>query len=315
MALLEPDVNHDRADIGVDVSVLVVTFNSMAYIEDCLGALPAALAAHSYEVIVVDNASCDGTPALVRAGFPHGVVLANTTNRGFARANNQGIAMARGRQVLLLNPDTRAAPGSLDRLVRLLDRDPVAGVVAPGLRNPDGSDQRTSRAFPTPAAAVFGRRSPLTRWFPGNRWSRRYLPAATGRGSAPYHVDWVSGACLMVPRRVLDTVGGLDPDFFLYWEDADWCRRIKAAGWSVVCDPVAVVVHDEGVQRARPARQQWLFHRSAYRYYAKHHLGGSAGAARVAVAAGLYSRAVALIAGTALRRVVDGRSESATAAR
>ncbi len=299
---------------GVDVSVLVVTYNATAYVEDCLGALPAALASHSHEVVVVDNASCDGTAALVRARFPHAVVLANASNRGFARANNQGIAMARGRQVLLLNPDTRAEPGSLDRLARLLDHDSTAGAVAPGLRNPDGSDQRTSRAFPTPAAAVFGRRSPLTRRFPRNRWSQRYLAAPSRGGSGPYPVDWVSGACLMVPRRVLDTVGGLDPGFFLYWEDADWCRRIRAAGWSVVCDPLAVVVHDEGAQRARPARQQWLFHQSAYRYYAKHHLRRASGTARAAAAAGLFGRAAAVIAATAVRQAVHGRRAPAVGA-
>ncbi|MGH2692706.1 MAG: glycosyltransferase family 2 protein, partial [Actinomycetota bacterium] len=259
----------------VDVSVLLVTYNSREAIGDCLSSL-SRVEGCAIEILVADNASSDGTPEFVRRGWPEARVFPMEANLGFARANNRLIARASGRHLMLLNPDTVVDPQVIARLMSFLDGNPRSGVAAPRLVNPDLTDQQTARSFPTPAAALLGRRSPLTRAFPNNRWSRRYLSGRDRSGSEPFEVDWVSGAALMVPGTVIDEVGPLDESFFMYWEDADWCRRIKAAGFGVFCVPAARVVHDEGVtNRSLPARQVWQFHRSAYRYYAKHHLPGA----------------------------------------
>jgi N-acetylglucosaminyl-diphospho-decaprenol L-rhamnosyltransferase len=291
-----------RADRGVpDLSVIVVTFNSRRHIGACLEALPSALTRHRFEVLVVDNASSDGTPDVVRSTFPDVVLIETGANLGFARANNRGIARASGRHVLVLNPDTVADPGSLERLVDLLDADETVGIAAPQLLNLDRSDQGTARAFPTPAAALLGRRSPLTRLWPNNPWSRRYLVGRQQSDRQVFPVDWVSGACLMMRRDLARRTGGFDESFFMYWEDADWCRRIKDRGYRVVCEPRAKVVHDEGAQRRPHPRQVWVFHESAYRYYAKHHLTGRRRPLRPVVHAALMTRAGLALAASRAR--------------
>jgi GT2 family glycosyltransferase len=275
------------------VSIVIVTYNSSRVVGSCLDALPEALARHGYEVIVVDNASRDPT----REVLLHKPVrlIGSDRNVGFAAASNRGMAVATGRHILLLNPDTWPMPGSLDALVDVLDGDHSVGVVAPRLLNPDGADQQTARRFPTPAAAVLGRRSQLAKWLPNNRWTAAYLMLSKSNATQPYPIDWVSGACLMTRREILDTVGSLDERFFMYWEDADWCRRIKQAGRSVVCVPTAHVIHDEGAQRRVSAAQVWHFHRSAYSYYARHDLMGRKGFLRPVARAALLSRAVAVM--------------------
>lgn len=299
-----PTSASPRADVGSRrgpsappaLTVCVVTYRSADTITACLEALRAAAVRHTIELIVVDNASDDDTLGLVATAWPEVRILANPGNSGFARANNQAIELAAGRHVLLLNPDTAASPGSLDALVDHLDAHPEVGVVAPRLRNPDGTDQGTARAFPTPAAALFGRRSPLTRWFPDNPWATRYLVGAQHPDDVPFDVDWVSGACLLVRGQAIADAGPLDPGYFMYWEDADWCRRIKAHGWRVTCVPTADVIHHEGAARAGwPVRRVSRFHRSAYRYYATHHLGGVLAVLRPLAAAVLLLRALAVL--------------------
>lgn len=284
-----------------DLSVVIVTHNSWADVEACLSSVEHHLDPPELEVFVVDNASTDGTPDLVREAFPFVKVLDLGDNFGFSYANNRAIEASSGRHVLVLNPDTVVTDGSLRSLVRFLDERPGVGVVAPRLRYPDGSDQRTARAFPTPAAAVFGRRSPLTRMFPNNRWSRQYMVGSQRSDSAPFAIDWVSGACLMISRTAIEQVGVLDEAFFMHWEDTDWCHRVKAEGFEIWCDPRVTVFHAEGTSRGGwPPDQVRHFHRSAARYWNKHHArGGRAGA--IAVQMTLQVRAEALIAFTRVR--------------
>jgi len=274
-----------------DLSIVVVTYNSREFIADCLRSVIATVRCE-HEVVVADNASVDGTVDLLRRDFPDVAVIEMGENAGFARANNRALAASTGRHAVLLNGDTLLGEGALDALVAHLDGNPAAGVASPQLLNTDLSDQRTARAFPTPAAALWGRRSPLTRWFPKNRWSARYLVGADPVGEDPYEVDWVSGACLMAPRHVLAQVGGLDEGFFMHWEDADWCRRVKDAGFGVYCVPSARVIHAEGgSRRGWPPAQVRHFHRGAYRYYSKHHLTGPRRLLRPLAAAVLAGRA------------------------
>lgn len=287
----------------VVLSVLLVTYDSRRFIDACLAALRDTVSVR-YEVVLADNASHDGTLEHVRRTWPAVTCLDMGANTGFATACNRALGVSTGRHVLLLNGDAVVAPEALDALVGFLDAHPRAGVAAPLLLNEDGSDQGTARSFPTPAAAVFGRRSPLTRRFPGNRWSRRYLPAGPRGADGPVEVDWVSGACLMVPRRVVEQVGALDPGYFMYWEDADWCRRIKAAGYGVWCVPAARVVHAEGGSSGGgwPVRQVLRFHRAAYRYYRIHHLQGGWVALAPLAAAALTGRGTAIVLRDAVSR-------------
>lgn len=297
---------------GPDLSILLVTYNSRAFVGDCLDSIRETVGC-AHEVVVADNASSDGTVGFLREGFPHVTVIEMGGNAGFARANNQALAAATGRNVVLLNGDTLLGDGALDALVAFLDANPRAGVASPQLLNTDLTDQRTARSFPTPAAALWGRRSPLTRWFPGNRWSARYMPRSGSHDGSPYEVDWVSGACLMAPRRVIEQVGGLDEGFFMHWEDADWCRRIKGAGFGVFCILRAEVLHAEGgSRRGWPPAQVRYFHRGAYRYYAKHHLNGSKRVLRPLAAAALAGRAGFVITrDAALEGVRRGRRSHA----
>jgi len=281
----------------VDVSVVIVTYNSRSFIDDCISSVETTVRRHRYEVLVVDNASGDGTADHVRRNHRGAEVIDMGRNAGFAAANNRAFEVAQGRHMLLLNGDATVEEHTIDELAAFLDSHPAAGGTAPKLVNPDGTDQGTARSFPTPAAAILGRRSPLTRIFPGNRYARRYLTGKDHAGRDPFRVDWVSGACLMVPRVVVDEVGPLDETYFMYWEDADWCRRITDAGFGIWCVPSVQAVHAEGgSRRGWSAAQVRHFHRSAYRYYAKHHLRGSRAVLRPVAAAVMSARAAVVIA-------------------
>jgi GT2 family glycosyltransferase len=253
-----------------DLSVVVVTYDCRELALSCIDSLKLGTPDLETEIIVVDNGSHDGTVAALAAAHPDVRLVEVGWNSGFGRACNRGMEAAEGRCILLLNPDTEVQGGALGWLVRFLDSRPDAGVVAPRLLYPDLTDQGTARSFPTAAAAVFGRRSLVTKLYPGNRWSRRYLMGRERSGEQPFEVDWVSGACLMIPRSILARVGMIDEDFFMHWEDAEWCFRIKEAGYGVWTLPAAYVIHQEGgVRGGWPPSQVWHFHRGAYLFWRK----------------------------------------------
>jgi GT2 family glycosyltransferase len=295
----------------VDLSILIVSYNTRDLLSACIASLPDAVGKYQHEVIVADNASQDDSVEMLRRDWPGVRVVEMGGNTGFGRATNRALTMANGRHYLLLNSDTIALPGSLASLIEFLDATPEAGVAAPRLLNTDLTDQGTARAFPTPAAALFGRKSLLTRLFPNNPWARRYMLRHHQSETEPYSVDWVSGACMMVPRPVVDLVGALDERFFMHWEDADWCHRIGDAGYGVYCVPHARVVHHEGQSEkaygaarrqriGRPARLVWVFHQSAYYYFTKHHAPQPWNPLRLIAALGLGARAGAIIAANAV---------------
>jgi GT2 family glycosyltransferase len=293
-----------------DLSVVVVSYNTRDLLGACLRSVAATVREHTYEVIVADNGSIDNSVQLLQRDWPDVRLLELGANLGFARANNRAIAVSRGRQVLLLNSDTEVLPGAIDALVAFLDVTPHAGVSAPLLLNSDMTDQGTARAIPAPANVLFGRKSPLTRLFPSNPWSRRYLVGRTYRGVDTFRVDWVSGACMMVRRDAFERAGLLDEGFFMYWEDADWCRRIGREGYGVYCVPRARVIHHEGGSSGRrPAHLVWAFHRSVYRYYTKHDAPQVWNPLRVVAAVGLATRAASIVAlNAASVRLAVGRT-------
>ena len=220
------------------------------------------------EIIVVDNASGDGTAQMVRERFPPVHLIANASNRGFAAANNQGLAVASGRHVLFLNPDTLVHPGALAAMVAALDANEKIGACGPQLLNADGSIQPSARRFPD-YGALLHQYTPLRLLRLCRGAYRRYKMADFDFSSAA-DVDSLMGAAMCVPRRVLEKVGAFDERFFVYLEEVDLCRRIREAGYRVRFEPAGRITHLGGVSAAS-ATASLFFCRSLFRYIRKYH--------------------------------------------
>jgi GT2 family glycosyltransferase len=257
--------------VSATVSIIVPSFNTRDVLLRALRSVTALDHGVLREIIVVDNGSVDGSADAVAAQRPDVRLIRNPTNRGFAVAANQGLRAAEGSYYLLLNSDTDVSSPFLGALVTYLENHRDVAVVAPRLIYPDGRDQGTARRFPTAWAFLFGRRSPLTRLWPSNPFSARYLVGRRHAGGAPFEVDSVSGACMLVRPAAIRDVGLLDEGFFMYWEDVDWCRRFRDSGWRVCCLPQVSVVHHEGLSSGARVRLTIEFHRSVFRYICKHH--------------------------------------------
>ena len=259
-------------ETALDLSVVIVSYNVREHLLACLETVCASLKTGGLrgEVIVVDNASHDGTVDAVRAAFPGVEVIANRENRGFAVANNQGIRRARGRVVVLLNPDTRVASDALGRLVHYLDENPAVGVVGPRLLYPDGRTQPSRRRFPT-LLTGFLESTVVQDYWRDNRVLRRYY-VADRSDDETQEVDWLVGACLAVRREAIETAGLLDERFFLYSEEVEWCWRIRRAGWRVVYLPEATVYHHESASAGQePASRQIAFDTAKVQLYERLH--------------------------------------------
>lgn len=253
----------------MDLSVCIVSWNVSRDLARCLASVREAAEGLDCETFVVDNASVDGSAEMVRAQFPEVTLIANDRNVGFAAANVQAMARARGRYILLLNPDTLVPPGGLTRLVRFADEHPAAGVVGPRLVYGDGRLQYSCRRFPTITAAVF-RSTPLGALLPGNRPTTCYL-MSDWRHDEAREVDWVSGAAMLIRREAYEQVGTLDTGFFWGSEDVDYCWRMHKAGWKVLYTPEPVITHFVGRSTDRVMLRTILrTHRSMYRLYSKH---------------------------------------------
>jgi N-acetylglucosaminyl-diphospho-decaprenol L-rhamnosyltransferase len=252
----------------VDLSVVIVSWNVRDLLRQCLSTLADSYPL-SLEVIVVDNASADDSVDMLRAEFPAVQLVANPDNLGFPAANNQGIAVAQGRYVLLLNSDTEVVGAALATMVAFADAHPDVGVVGPQLLNPDGSVQSSRRRFPTVATAFF-ESTWLQSCAPRRLLERYYV--LDEPDDAILDVDWVKGAALMARREAIEQVGFLDEGFFMYSEELDWCRRFREAGWRVVYLPTAQITHHEGKssEQVLPARHIH-FQTSKVRYFCKYH--------------------------------------------
>ena len=263
--------------MAADVSAIVVAFRSAPELPACIASLPAAAAGLDLELIVVDNASGDAAPGLVRARWPTARLIENATNRGFAAAVNQAVSEARAPLLLLLNPDTQPAPGSLARLAAALAADTRISIVGPRLLHSDGRPQPSAWRDPSPRALAF-QALMLDHLFPGSA-----AVAAGLRDGPPQDVDWLSGACLLLRRETYAALGGLDERFFLYFEDADLCRRARAAGGRVVIVPEARVSHALGASAFRDRRACVLHFHESRRLFLRKHYTGPAGSLRLAL--------------------------------
>ena len=255
------------------VSAVVVNWNSGSHLQQALDALFAYLPGGDWDVTVVDNASSDGSERYAADRGPRCRLVRNARNRGFGTAVNQAVASTTAPYVLIVNPDCRIESGSVATLVAALRADDECGIAGPAVLGDDGVVQGSARGDPDMLTGLFGRSSRLRRLLPASAAARRNVRdadlAGTVRGGVC--VDWVSGACMLVRRCAFDAVGGFDERYFLYWEDADLCRRLRGAGWSVRYVPAARVCHAGGVstRSAAPAAAR-AFHESAYLYYATH---------------------------------------------
>jgi N-acetylglucosaminyl-diphospho-decaprenol L-rhamnosyltransferase len=258
----------------IDLSVVILSWNVRNLLRQCLqsvfsdGKPMGERRSLLTEVIVVDNASSDDSADMVRAEFPLARLIVNAANRGYTGGNNDGIAAAAGRYVLILNPDAQVVGDALATLVEYADAQPDVGVVGPQLLNPDGSIQSSRRRFPTLATGLF-ESTWLQSLAPRSVLSSYYVQDRPD--DVTQEVDWLVGACLLVRREVIQQVGALDEGFFMYSEELDWCRRIKQAGWKVVYLPAAQVIHHIGKSSDQVAAQRHIyFQTSKVRYFRKH---------------------------------------------
>jgi N-acetylglucosaminyl-diphospho-decaprenol L-rhamnosyltransferase len=254
------------------LAVVIVNYNTGGWLERCLSSLRAAQGDLEMDVVVIDNDSRDGSAGSAeRAGVR---LVRNPTNRYLSPAWNQGAATTDAPYLLFLNPDTEWFGGTVSDLVGIARTHPRAGIVGPMIRNPDGTVYPSGRRFPSLGDAIghafvspFTRENPFTRRYEMDGWDR----------TTEREVDWVSGACMLVPRAAFDAVGGFDEAFPLYGEELDLASRLRASGWSVLFTPQVEVIHAIGVSTGgdrRPHRLIVMHSRSLYRYYAKHRAAG-----------------------------------------
>jgi GT2 family glycosyltransferase len=280
-----------------DLSVCIVNWNTRTDLEQALVSVLQPGQGLRIEVIVLDNASRDGSGDMVRQQFPQVALIASTRNLGFARGYNRAAAQTSGRHLLMLNPDTLVQPGALRRLVDFLDAHPRAGAVGPRLLKSDGRLQFSCRRFPRPLAALL-RNTLLGRLVGRDRFTRGYLMADWDHATSR-EVDWISGAAMAIRRQAWERVGGFDEGFFMYAEDMDWCLRAQQAGYSIHYLPEAVIIHHIGRSSdQRPLPSVIEFHRSMVRFYRKHYAPRWPWGLRLLPIAGIWFRAGLVLAQT-----------------
>jgi N-acetylglucosaminyl-diphospho-decaprenol L-rhamnosyltransferase len=255
------------------LAAVLVNYNSDGELTRALESIDRE-AGGRWEGVVIDNASIDGSERAA-LDFPAVRLLQNRENVGFGRGVNQAIAATTSDYVLVMNPDCQLSAGALTPLIAVLDADATRAVAAPQILDPDGTPQGNARGDPDMLTGLFGRTSPLRRTLSGLSVARRNVVPATAHDAATT-VDWVSGACMLVRRSAVMAVGGFDERYFMYWEDADLCRRLRQHGFVVCYVPAVTAVHRVG-QSSRTARAASIraFHDSAYLYYSTHVASGA----------------------------------------
>lgn len=254
-----------------DLAVVIVNYNTGDYLERCLASLDRRSGDVATEVLVIDNASRDGSYTAAVDAHPGVRLIENRLNVGLSAAWNQGILATDAPFVLLFNPDAEWFAGTLADYLRVAREHPRAGIVGPVVRNADGTVYPSGRPFPNIVDAVG--HAFLGPFLPTNAFTRRYHMDGWDRSSERV-VDWVSGACMLVRRAALDEVGLLDEDFFLYGEELDIATRMRDAGWDVLFTPEVEILHEGGVSTGRSRRRTVMHSMSIYRYFSKHRARG-----------------------------------------
>jgi len=273
------------------ISVIILNWNTRDLLAQCLNSIEQHKGNLQLEIIVVDNASTDGSQAMLKEKYPQIPLIANNQNMGFAKGNNQAMQVAHGDYFLLWNSDAFATPGAIQSLLHLAEKEPKAAIVGAQLRNADNSFQASYTPFP-------------------NQWREFLILTGLGRtllGHAypslgpeeekgPQMVDYVEGACLLVRRQAFQEVGGLDEGYFMYAEEVDWCYTMAKHGWQVWYQPEAKVIHLGGASSAgRRTHREADLYRSRIRFFRKHYGGRSAQLLKIQI----YTA-------TALKNVIHG---------
>ncbi len=257
------------------VSVLIISWNCWPDLDRCLTSLRASQQ-RDLEIVVYDNASEDGTAEKVRAAYPEVDLVCLSENIGHTKAVNRGFRKARGKYILLLDADTELAPDAIPLMFDFLEGSSDVALVAPRTFNTDGSIQETARSFPSVWNGLFGRQTVMSRIFPNNPFTQRYLSRRNLSSREPFQVDQVGGACMMFRRSLVDEVGPWDERYLGYWVDSDWCAALKSKGKTVWCVPAAEIFHHENNARGKKKtpRRIWMFHQGAYQFYVKWYCRG-----------------------------------------
>jgi len=248
----------------MDISIIIVNWNTKRLLLDCLASVFKTVQKVSMEIWVVDNASIDGSVEAVRHSYPDVKIIRNSKNLGFAAANNKAFKRMMGRYALLLNTDTVLTEGAVKSLYTFMENNANAGMVCGQLLNQDGSKQNSIASFPGITSLLLNE-TLLRTLFP------KQYPSKRREYSVPIEVDSGIGACLMVRKKTMDHVGFLDEDYFFFFEETDWARRIKQAGWKIYFVPSAKITHFQGQSVGHDIKSRILYYESRYIYFKKWH--------------------------------------------
>lgn len=252
------------------LDIIIVNYNSTDYLLKCLESVYESLEGLSANVLIQDNGSKDGIDRITDL-FPKVILVKNSRNIGFAAAVNRALRRCSAQYIVLLNPDSFVLKGFFGSILNYLQNNPDIGILGPKILDNDGKIQGSARSFPSPLTAFFGRKSLITKLFPNNPFTRSNVLTTRSDGKTPMEVDWVSGACMVINKSAIDKVGLLDERFFIYWEDADWCRRMWEAGLKVVYFPRSCMIHHVGISSDQLLlRSLFEFHKSVYLLFEKY---------------------------------------------
>ncbi len=266
-----PKLRSAMVDKGKTMlSIIIVNYNAEKLLQRCLMSVYAETKRVPFDIWVVDNNSKDTSVSMIRRNFPLVNLIENKENIGFARANNQAIAKCTGDYILILNPDTLILQNVLEKIVNFMGENPTVGICGCKVLNEDRTLQLACRrSIPTPGVAFF-RLTGLSKLFPNSKIMAKYNLTYLGPDQ-PHEVDAVSGAFLMIRRKVVDNIGKLDERFFMYGEELDWCLRAKKAGWKVIYYPNAEIIHYKGeCSKSNSRKATFEFYRSMYLFHKKH---------------------------------------------
>ena len=251
------------------LSIIIVSWNVCDYLVDCIESILKNCRLLQYEIIVIDNASTDGTVDLIKNKYPGLILIINDTNKGFAYANNQGIRQARGRYLLFLNPDTIIKPDAVEKMLTFLEQNKDVGAIGPRLLNKDLTIQHSVRTFPTFRGALY--RHTILRYFGLFKNHHEKWRMKDFKSDRLTDVDQLMGAAILAEKDLVLKMGGFDERFFMYYEEADFCYRIKKAGYRIVYFPDASIIHLGGKSaRQIPFRKKIMAIRSLLRFFGKH---------------------------------------------
>lgn len=254
-----------------DLSIIIVNYRAKRFLKVCLDSIYNTKNNLRVEIWLIDNSSKDDTVPWVNENFPQVNLIENEWNSGFSKATNQGIKESQGKYLLLLNPDTKISEGKINEVVRFMDENPEAGICGPRMIDEKSELLYSCRSFPDLLTSISSSQSVLNRLFPHNPLSCRYLLKDLDRTGVK-EVDWVSGSCLFARRKMLEEIGLLDENYFMFCEDTDLCLRAKKHGWKVFYFPFLTVTHHlAGSTSLNPLRAKLEHHRSVYYFFKKHY--------------------------------------------